>query len=213
MTRLNTPDWKNTSIDHTLNLEDKRTFEILYKKYWGLLLNFTGKYISDKDTCKEIVQELFITLHLKRRQLSINMSLTSYLYSSIRNKILNHIRNESVYRKHVAVAGKAILSLTPINEIEQLMDVNDLEKEIFYCLNKMPAKQKEVYVLIKQEACSVKKAAEMLNRPVETVEKQLKKAVRLVQAHLNQRRMLMLGCCLLLTLWCCPLLPAQSMAS
>lgn len=189
MTRLNNPNWKNASIDHTLNLEDKGTFEILYKKYWELLLNFTGKYISDKDTCKEIVQELFITLHLKRRQLNINVSLSSYLYSSTRNKILNHLRNESVYKKHVAVAGKAILALTPINDIEQLMDANDLEKEIYYCLNKMSAKQREVYILIKQEAYSLKRAAEMLNRPVETVEKQLKKAVQQVQRHLNRRKM------------------------
>jgi RNA polymerase sigma-70 factor (ECF subfamily) len=170
-----------------LNLEDEGTFDILYKKYWELLLNFAGRYIADKDTCKEIVQELFIKLHCKRRQLTINVSLTAYLYSSTRNKIINHLRNESVYKKHVAVAGKAMHALTPINDIDQLMDVNDLEKEIFYCLNKMPARQREVYVLVKQEACPLKKAAEMLNRPVETVEKQLRKAVRLVQAHLNRK--------------------------
>ena len=190
MIRLNNPNWKDASMDHALNLEDKGTFELLYKKYWEPLLNFTGKYISDKDTCKEIVQELFITLHLKRRQITINVSFTSYLYSSTRNKILNHIRNESVYKKHVAVAGKAILAHTPINEIEQLMDVNDLKKEIFYCLNKMSAKHREVYVLIKQEAYSLKMVAEMLKRPVETVEKQLKKAVWLVQGHLNRCKMI-----------------------
>jgi hypothetical protein len=31
----------------------------------------------------------------------------------------------------------------------------------------------------------LKKAAEMLNRPIQTAEKQLRKAIQLVQAHLN----------------------------
>jgi RNA polymerase sigma-70 factor (ECF subfamily) len=83
------------------------------------------------------------------------------------------------------VAGKAIHARPPINHIYLLMDANDLEKEINYCLNKMSARQREVYVLVKQEAYPLKMAAEILNRPIQTVEKQLRKAVQVVQAHLN----------------------------
>lgn len=186
MTRSNNPAWKHASQDIAVDLEDERTIEILYTKYWDPLLNFAGKYISDKDTCKEIVQELFITLHLKRRQLTIKVSLASYLYGSIRNKIMNHLRKESIYKKHMAVMGKSINESTPINDIDQLMDVTDLEKEIFCCLNLMPARYREVYVLIKLQACSLKKASEMVNRPVQTVQRQLRKAVRLLQAHLTR---------------------------
>jgi RNA polymerase sigma factor (sigma-70 family) len=185
MTSLHHPDWKDARENGPVNLEDSGIFEILYKNYWELLLNFAGRYISDKDTCKEIVQELFITLHLKRRELTIQVSLTAYLYSSIRNKIINHLRKESIYKKHVSVAGKAIHARPPINDIDLLMDANDLEKEIHYCLNKMSDRQREVYVLVKQEAYPLKKVADMLNRPIQTVEKQLRKAVQLVQAHLN----------------------------
>ena len=188
MISLNHPDWKEAAGNHPVNLEENGIFEILYKNYWDLLLNFAGRYITDKDTCKEIVQELFITLHLKRRQLTIQISLTAYLYSSIRNKIINHLRKESIYKKHVSVAGKAMHAQPPINDIDLLMDVNDLKKEIYDCLNKMSDRQREVYVLIKQEAYTLKKAAEILNRPVQTVEKQLRKAVQLVQLHLLKKR-------------------------
>src|SRR5688500_7689526 len=176
MTRSNNPNWKHASQDIAVDLEDERTIEILYSKYWDPLLNFAGKYISDKDTCKEIVQELFITLHLKRGQLTIKVSLASYLYGSIRNKIMNHLRKESIYKKHMAGMGKDINEPTPINDIGQLMDVTDLEKEIFCCINLMPDRYREVYVLIKLQACSLKKTAEMVNRPVQTVQRQLRKA-------------------------------------
>src|ERR1700761_7770846 len=65
--------------------KDDKVFSMLYQKYWAALLNFAENYIEDRDTCKEIVQELIITLYTKRARLNINISLPSYLYSSLRN--------------------------------------------------------------------------------------------------------------------------------
>src|SRR5262245_51171104 len=73
--------------------ENESLFTILYDKYWTLLIAFAGNYIDDYDTCKEIVQELFITLHEKRSHIKVKVSFSSYLYSSLRNSILNYIRN------------------------------------------------------------------------------------------------------------------------
>src|SRR5215831_4786610 len=77
---------------------DDRAFTILYNKYWQLLLNFASHYLSDKATCEEITQELFIQLHKRRYTIRINSSVSSYLYTALRNKILNHIRNQAVYK-------------------------------------------------------------------------------------------------------------------
>lgn len=173
----------------SVNLNDKDVFDLLYRNYWTALLNFAGRYIDDHETCKEVVQELFISLHIKRDQLNINISLSSYLYSSLKNKMLNYIRNESLYKKHVAVAGKYYSNKMGNNDIEQLMDLNDLKQEIFNCLNSMPLKYREVYLLNKHNAYSLKMTACILQRPIDTVEKQLRKAVHRVQEHLNKRNM------------------------
>jgi RNA polymerase sigma factor (sigma-70 family) len=69
------------------DFKDDAVFDVLYKRYWETLLSFAKKYIDDRETCKEIVQELFITLHVKRNNLTIKVSLSSYLYRSLRNKI------------------------------------------------------------------------------------------------------------------------------
>jgi RNA polymerase sigma-70 factor (family 1) len=179
---------KGTALTHIINLTDDKTFDFLYKNYWDRLLNFAGKYVDDRETCKEIVQELFISLHVKREQLHIQVSLTAYLYSSLRNKILNHLRNESVYKKHIAMAGQSLKAMQAENAVENFLDVQELEREIFICLNKMPVKYREVYILNKQEAYTLKKTAEILQRPIDTVGKQLRKAVRHVQEHLSKRR-------------------------
>lgn len=168
------------------DFNDEAVFEVLYKKYWDLLLGFAKKYINDSQTCKEVVQELFITLHVKRDQLTINVSLSSYLYRSLRNKIINHLRNESLYKKHIAVAGKKYSIISVDNDAEHWMDLIDLKREIDCCLNKMPGKYREVYVLTVQEANPVKNTAALLHRSVPTVERQLRVAIRLMQEYLNK---------------------------
>src|SRR5688500_2224376 len=129
---------KETALTHIINLKDNKSFDYLYKIYWDRLLDFAGKYVADRETCKEIVQELFISLHMKREYLHIHVSLTAYLYSSLRNKILNHLRNESVYKKHIALACQSLKAMQAGNGVEDILDGLELEKEIFICLNKMP---------------------------------------------------------------------------
>jgi RNA polymerase sigma-70 factor (ECF subfamily) len=168
------------------DFSDEAVFVVLYKRYWESLLCFAKNYLNDRQTCKEVVQELFITLHVKRDQLTINVSLSSYLYRSLRNKIINHLRNESVYKKHIAVAGKKYNIITVSNDAEHLMDVVDLERQIGCCLDKMPGKYREVYVLTMQKANTVKMTAVILQRSVPTVERQLRVAIRLLQEYLNK---------------------------
>jgi RNA polymerase sigma factor (sigma-70 family) len=184
------------------NLDDDAIFDILYKKYWEQLLAFAKKYIADRETCKEIVQELFIAIHLKRNKISINVSFSAYLFRSMRNKIINYLRKESIYKKHVLMAGKSFTGITACNDAEQWMDVHDLEQQIIRCLHKMPGKYREVYVLAMQKTNSIQQTAEILQRPVATVERQLRVSVRLIQEHLNKYRLLLL----ILLYW----LPAQA---
>ncbi len=173
-----------TMIIHNFN--DEAIFNVLYKKYWDLLLRFARQYINDGQTCKEVVQELFVTLHVKREQLTVNVSLSSYLYRSLRNKIINHLRNESVYKKHIAVAGKKYSIISVGNEAEYWMDMIDLQRQIGCCLDKMPDKYRDVYVLTIQKANPIKTTATLLNRTVPTVERQLRVALRLLQEYLNK---------------------------
>jgi RNA polymerase sigma-70 factor (family 1) len=167
------------------DFKDDAVFDVLYKRYWETLLSFAKKYIDDRETCKEIVQELFITLHVKRNNLTIKVSLSSYLYRSLRNKIINHLRNESIYKKHISVAGQLSAAITAGNEAEHWMAVNELEKQINLCLSEMPVKYRRVYVLAIEEGNSVKEIASLLQLPVATVDRQLRVALRLLKEHLG----------------------------
>lgn len=163
--------------------QDEHTFDWLYKKYWNPLIHYARHYLIDEDTCEEIVQTLFVHLHSKHTSLKISSSVSSYLYASLRNRISNYLRNQAVYKKHVMLA----ISTDPKtqNNVEQFMNMIELQKEITLSLKQMPVKYSEVYKLHIQNHFTIKKIALILNRPVDTVEKQLRKAKALLRNNLK----------------------------
>jgi RNA polymerase sigma-70 factor (family 1) len=173
----------DTDLLMLITNNDQQAFDLLYKKYWDPLRHFAAYYINDEDTCAEIVQDLFVHLHGRSAPLKIRSSISSYLYSALRNRIINHVRNRAVYKKHVMHAVN-IRSRTH-NDVEQFMNLSELQKEIACSLMQMPVKCREVYLLHDRQHFTVKKIASMLNRPVDTVEKQLRKAMFLLRRDLK----------------------------
>jgi RNA polymerase sigma factor (sigma-70 family) len=162
--------------------QDSTEFETLYKQYWSILINFAGQYIEDRQTCEEIVQELFVQLYTRGLSVKIKHTLTSYLFVALRNRIFNFFRNRAVYRKHVTIAAKKRMTLQ--NDVEQSLYLKELEKSVLASLQRMPARCSEVYML-KQEQLTVKQISTVLNRPSDTVEKQLRKARKMLIEHLS----------------------------
>ena len=167
--------------------DDDRAFELLYKRYWPALLHFAARYLDDTDSCEEIVQKLFVQLLQRRSELKIRSSVSSYLYVALRNKIFNYLRDQAVYRKHVITATRKTSFAQ--NNVEQFIDFKELQEEIFLSLGQMPAKCREVYELREQHHLTVKKISEILNRPADTVEKQLRKATDVLRSHLKENNM------------------------
>lgn len=189
MSRTASGQLSEPELINMFNQKNDQVFNFLYDKYWHTLLNYAGSYVTDRDACKEIVQEFFITLHKKKPQITSTSSLSSYLYSSLRNRILNYIRDESVYKKHINGATKSAHHLKPYNNVEQFINLVELKKEIFNCLNKMPVKYREVYLMYMQNQCSLTTIAELLQRPLATVEKQFRKASFRLRDHLGSQRL------------------------
>jgi RNA polymerase sigma factor (sigma-70 family) len=174
----------DNSLLELIRGNDNRAFTLLYKRYWGPLLNFASHYLHDKDSCEEIVQELFVQLHVQEIPSRIRTSLSSYLYTALRNKIFNYLRNRAIYLKHVRIAARN--GGHSQNNVEQFINMKQLEERIASFLDGIPGKYREVYVLRDREQCTIKRISQLLNRPVNTVEKQIRKTSHLLRNFLKQ---------------------------
>ncbi len=181
LTNRFTNDLEQVQVSILPQEQNSYAFEDLYRRYWQPLLNFASHYVDDKETCEEIVQEFFVQLYVRGLNIKIKHTLSSYLCVALRNRIFNHFRNKAVYKKHLTNASKRMLKEQ--NNIEQSIYLKELEKSIHLSLQRMPLRCREVYVL-RQDQLTVKQIAQALNRPLDTVEKQLRKAKRLLTEHL-----------------------------
>ncbi|MDF2447615.1 MAG: sigma-70 family polymerase sigma factor [Bacteroidota bacterium] len=70
------------------------TTETIWKAFHQELFNFINKRVNDKDVSKDILQDVFIKIHLKIGTLSDKDKLASWVYQITRNSIMDHFRKQ-----------------------------------------------------------------------------------------------------------------------
>ena len=81
---------------------DRKTFRELFESYFNPLTAFGYKYVKDKFAVEDMVQEAFVSLWNNRDNFEEIAAVKSFLYTSVRNKCLNHLKHEKVKIKHEA---------------------------------------------------------------------------------------------------------------
>ena len=87
------------SIRH-INRGKKSAFRDLFDHYFSALAAFGYKYVPDTSIVEDFVQEAFIACWEKREDFDHINALKSFLYTSVRNKCLNHLKHQAVQKKH-----------------------------------------------------------------------------------------------------------------
>lgn len=163
--------------------DNRLAYAEIYNRYKGVLFLHAFKIIKDEDEAKDIIQELFITLWLRRKGISITTNLSAYLYTAIRNRVLDHIA-------HKSVQGKYIDSLACfIEQGEWVTDQQIREKELSELIEleiaQLPPKMRQVFQLSRFEEYSHFEIAQKLNISDKTVKKQVHNALQILRKKLE----------------------------
>ena len=66
---------------------DQKALEILYQRYYSLLLNYGLRCSTDKELVKDCIQDLFISLYQNTHINVTNITVRSYLLKALRNNL------------------------------------------------------------------------------------------------------------------------------
>lgn len=153
-----------------IKLGDKRAFKDLFESLFNPLVAFGYKYVQDQDVLEDMVQEAFVSLWENKENFNEMAALKSYLYNSVRNKCLNHLKHEKVKNKH---EGALIYQL----ESDQYFSAHVIEEETFDRLlaeiRMLPAAAQEIMVLA-MNGMKNPEIAKELNISINTVKTQKK---------------------------------------
>src|SRR5712664_463899 len=84
----------NKPSDKLIDLNDEQAFEKFYRQYFVRLYRFCFSILHRKEPAEEIVHDVFMNCWKKREELSSIRNLEVYLYVSVKNHSLNHLRND-----------------------------------------------------------------------------------------------------------------------
>jgi RNA polymerase sigma-70 factor, ECF subfamily len=156
-----------------------QSFEHLFRELFKPLCGFAMKYVKDLDEARNLVHEVFITVWEKFDGLPSDTNYRSYLYTAVRNRCLNHLRDT---KKHLSIE-KAEHKMTEENSS---METAELEREIELAINSLPEKCRMVFEFSRMEGLKYGEIAEKMGISVKTVEAQMSKALTVLRAHLSE---------------------------
>lgn len=145
---------------------DSKVIRELFEQHYTPLVLFAKGYVTDLDTAKDIVQEVFVALIESRQTFDSVDNLKAYLYSAVKNKCLKYIRHEEVKKRYTTYIQNEI------SVDEETYENRVLEEEVYSLLlheiKKLPEQCRKVYMLV-LEGKGNGEIAEQLHLSVETV--------------------------------------------
>lgn len=151
---------------------NEASFERLFRHYFIQLVDYIHAIIHHRQASEDIAEDIFINIWQNRDTLQTINSIPYYLYAAAKNRAINYLtRNKN--NKYVnldQVAEEMFISFsTPENHISGKEDLHI----VMTAINKLPAKCRSIFRLVKEEGMSYKEVAGILEISQKTVENQM----------------------------------------
>ncbi len=159
-----------------ISASDRTAFNRLFRALYPRLVRFAFQYTRQKEAADDVVQDAFVRLWQKRREIDYRHSLKAYLYKMVRNRSLNFLRDNS--KEQVGLDNSIEVpdpSPPPSSKPSDLDEKRQLLKE---WIEKLPERQREALKLSRFEGLDHDEIAEVMDISPATVNNHIVAALR-----------------------------------
>lgn len=162
-------------------LSDRATgFRMLFDAYYTPLCLFSLQMTDDFDNAEDIVQTFFVNFWEKELHHKVKGDLRSYLFTSIRNNTLAHLRKQSginnITIDNALHASELFQNL--IDEDCTQEELNKREQQLYSELQALSQKERDVLQQIVLDDMTYKDTAQAMGVSVNTIKTYLKRAMK-----------------------------------
>jgi len=161
---------------------DNKAFEQIYSAYHYRLIGHLIRLLKANDLAQEVVQDIFITLWDKRSTIKTDISVLPYLYRIATNKSVNVFKKASHDKKYRDYFYSILEE--GYDHIESKLFQKEQRQILEQMIDKMPARQREIFILCKLEGKTYEEVASELHLSIHTVHTQIKRANQLIKENL-----------------------------
>lgn len=161
----------------------KYGFEHLYKANYARLYYYAFQFISDAETCKDIVNDVFEKTWNLYESLQ-QETITAYLYANVRNKCIDYLRH-SLVKEQYADFYKAVTQEEADNDFSEREErIARIEKVIEELTDPTKTILKECYY----ENKKYQEVADEFGISTNGVKKHIMKALRLIREEFGIKK-------------------------
>lgn len=165
-----------------LKAGDGSALEEIYVRYSEMVFLAALKKVRSKAIAEELVQNLFISLWVKRETAQIQ-HLPSYLQSAVRYQVIDYIRAQLIRERYYQSAKEQMA--VQENSTESRLLLHELSIAIDNTIKKLPQKTQEIFRLSRYEKRSTKEIAQHMNLSEKAVEYHVTQSLKFMRLHLK----------------------------
>ncbi|WP_236252863.1 RNA polymerase sigma-70 factor [Echinicola sp. 20G] len=173
----------NHTAANTLKIRNEKDFESIYSEYATQMLSLAYNHTYDIELAKEIVQDIFLSIWERRKNLSIKGPIKNYLLRAVKLEVIDHYRQKARDEKHLTCAFEEYC--TAPESTEETVLYNELSNQISYLVDRLPCQCREVYILSRKKGLKNKEIAKTLLISEKTVESHLTKALKFIRHKIS----------------------------
>ena len=167
---------------------DLKALEELFNEYYIPLCRFCAQFVRNTNIAEDIVQDTFVKIWEKRDSIIVNTSYKSYLYTSVRNKAIDHLKSRSakLMNENVQLDDK----IADAADITESIEKKETEAIINKAIESLPEKCFVIFSLKRYGELSNEQIAEKLNLSEKTVQNQITIAKKKLKAYFQKYNLL-----------------------
>jgi len=166
---------------------DVEAFDLIYEKYSGKLYAFGLKYLKSTEEAEELVQSVFLKLWENYKILKKELSFKSYLFTIAYNDICKLFRKRNYRQKFIDDTLYENSQFS--SEIEEGIDYHSVLEQVEQIVNKLPEKQKTIFLKSRKEGKSTKEIAEEVGLSPGTVDNYVSESLKFIRRRLRNENM------------------------
>ena len=174
-------DW--TKLKEILDKDPEKAFECLYSHMWDKLFSISLNFVRDKSIAQEIVQDVFVTLWVKRKRLESVSDIRAFAMRAVQHRIYDHFDKKAVHQKYALKITQS--ESNQADSTQQQIEYNETFKLIDTEIDKLPDTTREIFRLSRFDRFSNEEIATRLQLSVKAVEYHITQALKHLRLRLK----------------------------
>lgn len=174
----------NTELILLLKEGNMVAFDAIYEKYCRRLFGFVIRYVKLDADAEEIVQDVFVKIWENREKINTYSSFESYLFTISYNSAISLLRKRIHEKKYL----EHLNSLRHENVAPELTDeiyFKELNNKIQLLLAELTPRQKEIFLLSREEGLTHDEIAKKLGISANTVKNHMVTVLNFLKLNID----------------------------